>query len=315
MPKTSKGKPLKQQNRFQGTRQCASEVNPYQTAHFAYWFVVAAVVLLIVTIWSYWRVIISMNYAWQKSDNSVGQLVPLVVLYLLWHRRRVLCQCRLEPCWWYGGALLLAGEVIRILGYLAGLRSIERYSLVVILAGLILWIAGKQVFRHLQWILAFLLLMVPFPLFARLPISMRLQSLATSGSVFLLEVFRFQVVQQGNVIVLGEDLVLGVTEACSGLRMLMAFFVVAGFIAFMVDRSRKLKIVLLLSSIPLAVICNIIRILLTAVMMRCVSKEFAGTLFHDFAGLIMMPIAVYLLIGELWLMDKLFETRTYETIT
>jgi exosortase/archaeosortase family protein len=90
--------------------------------------------------------------------------------------------------------------------------------------------------------------------------------------------------------------------------MLMAFVVVAGFVAFMVDRSKKLKLVLLLSSMPLAVLCNIIRICLTALMMIGVSQEFAEKFFHDFAGLVMMPAAVLLLFGELWLLDKLFET-------
>jgi exosortase len=301
-------KPFKQQDGFLGTQPCVSDETPYRIDRIYHWPMLVVVVLLTVTIWSYWQVIVSMNGVWQLSDHSVGQLVPLLALYFLWRKRQLLYQCHLRPCWRYGPALVLAGEAMRILGCLTIRGSFERYSLPVVLAGLVLWIAGKQVFQRIQWILAFLLFMVPLPASVRLPITVRLQSLATSGSVFLLEAFGIQLEQQGNVLTLGEGLVLGVAEACSGLRMLMAFFVVAGFVSFMVDRSRKLKLVLLLSSMPLAVLCNIIRICLTALMMIGVSQEFAETFFHDFAGLVMMPAAVLLLFGELWLLDRLFET-------
>ena len=98
---------------------------------------------------------------------------------------------------------------------------------------------------------------------------------------------------------------MAVAEACSGLRMLTAFVMVAAFIAYMVKRSRGKKAVLLLSSIPVGVICNIVRIFLTALLMVLVSAAAAERFFHDFAGLVMMPSAVLLLFGELWVMDKL----------
>jgi exosortase len=97
---------------------------------------------------------------------------------------------------------------------------------------------------------------------------------------------------------------LAVAEACSGLRMLMAFVIVAAFIAYMVKRPRWQKAVLLASSIPVAVVCNMIRIFATAMLMLYVSVETAQKFFHDFAGFVMMPVAVLLLFGEIWLMDR-----------
>ena len=111
--------------------------------------------------------------------------------------------------------------------------------------------------------------------------------------------------QQGNVVMLGDKTPMAVAEACSGLRMLMAFVIVAAFIAYMVKRPRWQKGVLLASSIPVAVICNIVRIFATALLMLYVSAEFAQKFFHDFAGYVMMPIAVMLLFGELSLMDRI----------
>ncbi len=111
--------------------------------------------------------------------------------------------------------------------------------------------------------------------------------------------------QEGNVVVLGGGTPLAVAEACSGLRMLMAFIIVAAFIAYMVRRPRWMKGVLLVSSIPVAVVCNMVRIFATALLMLYVSEEVAQKFFHDFAGYVMMPVAVMLLFGEIWLMDRI----------
>ena len=106
---------------------------------------------------------------------------------------------------------------------------------------------------------------------------------------------------------------MAVAEACSGLRMLTAFVIVAAFMAYMVKRSRLKKVILLLSSIPVAVMCNIVRLCVTAVLFMIASSELAEKFFHDFAGLVMMPVAVMLMFAELWLLDKVIEPEPAET--
>ncbi len=262
--------------------------------------------LLAVTFWSYWPTIVVLFKDWQGSDDySAGQLVPLVALFLVWRERKNLRECLLKPCWSGGIALLMLAQAGRTYGLLFMFESAERYSLVLTIAGLVLMVAGRQVFRRVLWILLILLLMVPLPGRVHNMISGPLQNMATTGAVFLMEAFGIRVSQQGNVMMLNQDTPLAVAEACSGLRMLTAFIIVAAFIAYMVKRSRLQKAILLASSIPVAVICNIVRIFVTAVIMLKVSSEAADKFFHDFAGIVMMPIAVMLMFGELWLMEML----------
>lgn len=262
--------------------------------------------LLVITVWSYWPTMAGLFNHWQDNDDySAGQLVPLVAAYLLWRKRKALRQCLLVPCWWGGIALLILAETARIYGFLSVRLSLERYALVLTAAGLVLMVAGWQVFRRVSWILLFLSLMVPLPGVIRNMISLPLQRMATTGSVFLLEVFGARVSQQGNIVVLNENTRLAVAEACSGLRLLTAFIIVAAFFAYMVKRSRGKKAILVLSSIPVGVICNIVRIFVTAMLMLYISTELGEKFFHDFAGLVMMPAAVLLMFGELWLMDRL----------
>jgi len=262
--------------------------------------------LLAVTAWTYWPTMAELFKEWQRDeDYSAGQLVPLVALVFLWVERKKLKQCSLRPCWWGGIVLLLLAAAGRLYGLLFMFESAERYSLVLAVAALVLLVAGWQVFRRLGWILLFLFLMVPFPGRVHNMISGPLQRLATNGSVFLLEVFVPGVSQRGNVVMLDADTPMAVAEACSGLRMLTAFIVVAAFIAYMVKRPRWHKATVVLSSIPIAVICNIIRIFLTGILMLVVSVEFGHKFFHDFAGLVMMPAAVLLIFSELSLLAKL----------
>ena len=263
-------------------------------------------ILLAVSVWSYWPTIVLLFKDLQGNDDySAGQLVPFVVLFLLWHERKNLRESLVRPCWLGGIALLILAQVGRTFGLLFMYESAERYSLVLTIAGLVLMVAGRQVFRRIIWILLILLLMIPLPGRIHNMISGPLQNMATTAAVFLMEAFGLRVSQQGNVMMLNQNTPLAVAEACSGLRMLTAFIIVAGFIAYMVKRSRLQKAVVVTSSIPVAVISNIVRIFVTAVIMLQISTEAGEKFFHDFAGLVMMPVAVFLLFGELWMMEKL----------
>lgn len=261
--------------------------------------------LLAITVLSYWSTIAGLFKEWQRNDDySAGQLVPLIAIFLVWRERKALKRCSLKPCLW-GMALLILAQTARIFGLLFMYESAERYSLILTTAGLFLMVAGWQMFQSVSWILLFLFLMVPFPGRVHNLISGPLQKMATTGSVFLLEAFGVRVSQEGNVVMLNKETPMAVAEACSGLRMLTAFVIVAAFMAYMVNRSRRQKTVLLLSSIPVAVICNIFRLCITAVLILLVSAKVAEKFFHDFAGLAMMPGAVLFMFGELWLMNKL----------
>ena len=263
--------------------------------------------LLAITSWAYWPVTVDLLNVWRNSeDYSAGQLVPLVAIFLIWRERDTLKHCVLAPCWWTGVLLLLFAQAARIYGYGFSWRpAVGRYSLVLTVAGLVLLVAGRQVFHRLSWIMLFLLLMFPLPGRVHNLISLPLQNFATTGSVFLLEVAGVPVEQQGNVIMLDDHMPIAVAEACSGLRMLTAFIIVSAFVAYMVKRSRLKKGILLLSSLPVAVFSNTIRIFLTAVVMLYVSVEVGEKFFHDFAGVVMMPAAVVLIFALLWLMDRL----------
>jgi len=263
---------------------------------------------LVVLCWSHWPTISDLWRQWQRDPNySVGQLVPLAALYLVWQQRRALRALRSGVCWW-GAGLLLGAEATRYFGLLFLYESIERYALVLATGGLLLWVGGWKLFWELRWILAFLTLMVPLPGRIHNAIAGPLQDWATAGTVFVLELIGVTVVREGNVLSVNGHVPIGIEEACSGLRLLTAFVVVAALFILIVRRPRWQQTILLLSSVPIALACNIVRVVATVVLYVTCGGETAQRFVHDFAGIIMMPLAVALLIGELWLLDRLAQS-------
>jgi exosortase len=249
--------------------------------------------------WSYWPTIAELHaFCSENDDYSVGQLVPFVAGYLVYRRRRELAACTVRPSAW--GLLLLAiSQVLRFGGIYFAYASVERLSLVVLCGGLILFLAGWPVFRRLLWVQAFLLLTVPLPTRVHNLIALPLQDWATTLGGFGLELLGFYVVREGNVLRLDGQSTVMVSEACSGLRMLMAFVFTSAFLCFLVRRPAWQKIVLMVSSVPVALVSNGLRILVTSVCLYYWNRGPAGGRLHDAAGLAMMPLAIALLVGEL----------------
>jgi exosortase len=270
----------------------------------SFWLAVGLVALATL-VWAYWTTIYALTRDLNADENySVGLLVPFVALYLAWRERDALRQCAWRPAWWGGTGLILAAQAARFYGLDSLIESAERYALVLTVVGMVLLVAGSQVFRRLLWVLLFLFLMVPLPGRVHNMISGPLQTQAATGAVFLLEVLGASVHRTGNVLTVNGAEV-AVAEACSGLRMLTAFVVVAATLAYLVKRPRWQKAVLVVSSVPVAILCNLARLCITAELFAMGFGKAAETFFHDFAGLAMMPLAVLILAGELALMKKL----------
>lgn len=268
-------------------------------------YLILSLGMLLGLLWSYWDVLKILFTDWQQDDNySAGQLVPIAALFLVWRDRAALSKSRIKPCL-MGLVVILLGMGMRVFGLMYVYESAERYSMILTVYGLVLFVAGPDLFKRMFWILLFLVLMIPLPGRIHNLISGPLQSFATWGAVFALEMIGLTVDARGNVILLNDSIHVAVSEACNGLRMLTAFIVVTSVLAYVVKRPRWEKAVLMVSGVAIAILCNMARLLVTAVLYLHAGSEIAERFFHDFAGMTMMPLAVGMLLGELWVMKKL----------
>lgn len=257
--------------------------------------------LFVLLVWSYWPALGELWAAWQRSsDYSGGQLVPLVCIYMVWSDRKELARLPMRSCGW-GLVLLAASQLMRLGGLFLSYGFTHQYSMLLAFTGGMLLLFGFPITWRLKWLLAFMVLTIPFPRRVHDTIALPLQGFATTSAVFCLELLGFLVLREGNVLRIGEQNPVAVAEACSGLRMLTAFIIVGAAFALVVRRPVWQKCLLVLSSVPIAILSNTIRVTATVILMEWANAELAEKFFHDFAGILMMPLAVAALVGELWL--------------
>jgi exosortase len=272
------------------------------------WLAVGAV--LIAFLWSYWPGITDLWSIWLKSDEySSGLLVPFLAVYILWSRRDDIIKCPTRPSLW-GVAALLAAQSVRLFGLFYMYSSAERLSITLTIAALLLLLCGWQFLRKVSPVLLFLCLMLPWPKQVQTAVSLPFQHWATSSAVFCLEMFGYEVTQEGNIIHIGQTSV-AVAEACNGLRMVTAFFVINGLVVLLIKRKWWEKLIILASSMPIALMCNTTRLAITAVAFTFLIGNRWETIFHDFGGYAMMPLALAMVVVELKILTKLTTTPEF----
>jgi len=261
-------------------------------------------ILIAAVIWSYWTTLVAMATKWWNDPQySQGYLVPVFSAYILYQRRDALKGVPLQMDI-RGLLLILAGLLIHIgCGYFNS-DWIDGASLLVVISGLFWLMGGLPAFRWSLPAVLFLIFMVPLPYTVETSLAYPLQRIATLGSEFLLQTFGVAAVAEGNIIYLSQSRI-GVVEACSGLSMLLIFFALATAVVIIYQPPWFERIVLILSAIPIAIVVNIIRITATGIAQETFGEEFAEKIFHDWAGWLMMPVALILLGLELWIMKKL----------
>jgi len=268
----------------------------------------AVAALLIPTVclfWAFWPTFGELAEQWNHNPTySYGYLVPIFAVALLWVRRGRLDPTALRPSWW-GLAFLAAGLLLRLFGAFFYYTWFEELALLPCLAGLCVLAGGRAAWKWAWPSLLFLTFMIPLPYTVATMLSSPLQRLATICSAFVMQTFGMPALADGNTILLGEH-TIDIVEACSGLRMLMVFFALAVAFVMLVKRPWPDKVLLLSSAVPIALVSNIARIVLTGVLFETgVNSEAVHAFFHDAAGWLMMPFALVLLWAELTVMSRL----------
>ncbi len=257
--------------------------------------------LALVGAWAYWPTLGTMAGKWEHDPQYAhGYLVPLFALFLLWRRRAMLAEVKLQHSWW-GVQLVLLGAVLRVAAAYLYFDWLDAASLLPCLAGICVLLGGRAALRWAWPAIAFLLFMIPLPFRIETAFGQKLQSISTLASTYTLQVLGLPALSEGNTIVLPGG-VIGVAEACSGLSMLTTFFALATAVALVVRRPWLDKGVILLSAAPIAVAANVTRIVSTALAQEWFGREIAHHVFHDLAGWLMMPVALALLWLELRLL-------------
>ncbi len=229
-------------------------------------------------------------------DYSHGFLVAPLSVYFAWERKRELARVEIEGSWW-GLLPLVLGVAALSIGRLGVELTAMRSGFVLSLIGMVLLLFGREIFRILTFPLLFLFLMVPLPQSLVNVVAFPLQLLAAGAAVDALQALGIPALVEGNIIHLAHAK-LFVADACSGLRSLMALLTLGVVFAYFFRKNNIERLVLIASTIPIAIFVNAVRVALTGILTHHYGEDMASGVIHEFQGMITFSVAFVLLLLE-----------------
>ncbi|WP_372683953.1 exosortase/archaeosortase family protein [Desulfosarcina sp.] len=242
----------------------------------------------------YHHTIFKLVIDWSADDNfSHGFLVPIIAGYMIWHYRERLLRVAVESSYW-GYLLLLGGMLFHIAGNIGAELFVQRLSIILTLMGLTSILFGLEVLKIILVPLLYLLLMIPIPAIIWNQIAFPMQLFAAKLSSDAITMVGIAVLREGNILHLANTS-LEVVDACSGLRSLMSMLALSTAFAYISSLKNTGKWILFLSAFPIAIIVNVFRLTITAIMAKVIGPETAQGFLHDMSGLIIFFVALILL--------------------
>ncbi len=260
---------------------------------------VASLLLLL----TFYRGLMAMVERWLAlPEYSHGFLLPLVAIFLVWQKYPEVRLARFAGSW-FGAAIVFLGLGILAVGELSAIYTISQIAFVITLIGLVLSLTGVTAFRLFWVAAAMLFLMIPIPNFFLEGWSAKLQLVSSELGVAVMRVFGISVFLEGNVIDLGR-MKLQVVEACDGLRYMFPLLALSIVAAYFFRVSWWKRWLIVLASVPTAVVVNSLRVALIGIFVEYGSLALAEGFLHEFQGAVFFFLSCALLLFEMWLLSR-----------
>jgi exosortase len=256
-----------------------------------------ACLLVAVVLTLYASILAHLVVQWYSSaDYSHGFLVPLLSAYLIWRKRDELAKIPRRPSL-SGMLVVMASLGVLFLGSLGAELFLSRVSLIGVICGLVVYFTGWRMLWAIAFPIAFLLFAIPLPVILYNEIVFPLQFIASAFATRTLEILNiFPILREGNVLVM-PGMRLEVVEACSGIRSLMSLMALAAGYGYLAERSILVRWFLFFAMVPLAIISNGTRVMITALMVHYIGPEAAEGFMHEFSGWVIFVVATVLFLA------------------
>ncbi|MFH1419947.1 MAG: exosortase/archaeosortase family protein [Planctomycetota bacterium] len=267
-------------------------------------------VLAGLVVWLYWAHCVRLFEYWQRPDWSHGFLIPLFCLYLVHTKRRELLLGEHEGSLW-GLALMLLSVLVYATSIYLKIGYPQPLTIVSMIAGIVLLLRGWRTLWLTSFPIGFLVLAMPPPERLYRAVTQPLQQGAAAISTLILRMFPgADVEHQGiNISFFMDDGSEGgftVAGACSGMRSLMAFVALGLAMAYFAPRPTWHRITMAVLVVPVALFCNIVRVIVTGGFQMYGLEDYATGTPHTVLGLLLFVLGFAIYMGVLWLLDHLF---------
>jgi exosortase len=244
---------------------------------------------------AYWDVLVGLIRQWADDQNySHGFLVLPLAAYFVYQRRSRFREAAIRPTAW-GLVVISVGLLIFAAGAAAADLFLVRISLLPVIAGCVLFLAGVDHLRVLAFPLAFLALMVPLPAIVFNDVTLPLQLVASRAGELVLRTAGVPVLRDGNVLEL-VGLRLEVADACSGIRSLVALLTFAITFGQFGGASTRRVLALAAATVPVAVLTNGARVAGTGLAAHVWGPAVARGFLHTASGTVAFAGAILTLV-------------------
>ena len=257
-------------------------------------------VLLLLAAWLYGPLAFRLAKEWWQDPNYThGFFVPVFSLFLVWEARAKLAALRSKPSW-AGLVIFLFALIALMLGTICSEFFLARISVLLLISGTVVFLAGWEHLCVISFPLAFLILMIPSAtIFSQ--ITFPLQIIASKTASFLLMLAGVPVLREGNILLL-PNARLEVAEACSGVRSLFSLISLSVIYGYLAERKIAVRVLITVMTIPISVLANALRIAVTGLVVQYWGIEGAQGTLHLLAGWVIFigSLAVVFLIHRFW---------------
>lgn len=212
----------------------------------------------------------------------------------------------------WGLGALLGGLLLAAYGIWPGQNDyLKDMGMILTLFGVVLALTGWAVMRIVWFPIVYLVCAIPWPGLVYTKIAIPLQDVAARAAVVVLNIAQVDSQVEGTRIVIerasGAARVLNVAEACAGMRSLMTFIALGAALAFLsISRPLWQKLIIVASAVPIAILCNVMRVSTVGLLDVYVTEEATQGQAHAFVGLLLLIPAFFLLLGVGWVLDRVF---------
>src|ERR1051326_800270 len=290
-----------------------------------------AIALTSVVLFTYATVLVKLSRDWWSDENySHGLLVPFIIGYILWSQRGKFAAERARPSVLPGATAVAVALLALWFGVAGAELYTQRMSLVLLIAGIVIYFGGLRFLRLALIPLVLLILAIPIPTIIFNKIAFPLQLFASRVAVWSMTLLGIPVLRMGNVIELKPlnsftTKKLEVVEACSGIRSMMTLMTLAVVFAYFTyprsddssgpsGRMRTYGIVrtciIVLSAVPIAILTNAARVSGTGILSHYYGTGIADGFFHTFSGWAIYVVAFLMLFGIGWILDRFKPRRS-----
>lgn len=250
------------------------------------------------------------------SDWGHAYVIPVISGYLIWRQRAELARTAARTFW--PGLAALAFGLGAYFFCVVGIKNhmLQGFAMIVALFGLVLMLCGPAVMRLVFLPIAYLGFGVTISEQIMIKITFQLQLIASEGGGALLQligpVMGFRADVEGNVLTLvpkigGASVPLNVAEACSGMRMVIAFVALGAAVALVACREWWQRIALILLATPVAVLMNVVRVAVLAVLAVKVDPALAGGKAHEMIGTLLLLPGLLMYLGMVWALNRVID--------